>query len=210
MRRVLQDCTKCPPLACGDGICAFPYEYGNDYTAIPPEGAVRCQADCGARKGRGRCGDGVCTGRPAYNELCSSCPFDCGACDGAGGFCGDGICGRNETLTSCARDCSSVSTVPDWCVCVCAVHSHLPLAAKPMGTLPRPSVSSCVVGHATRRPSWHCMQEALPCGHRPPAYCRPPACPIAYQHTLSPNIAYPVAQHACTRGSGVPAGCSLL
>ncbi|MCP3682416.1 MAG: S8 family serine peptidase [bacterium] len=50
------------------------------------------------------CGDGSCDG----NELCSTCPSDCGLCFPN---CGDGNCDVNETCTYCPADCGFCTPV---------------------------------------------------------------------------------------------------
>jgi hypothetical protein len=50
------------------------------------------------------CGNGLCEG---HGEDCSSCPADC-ACQGAScqrSCCGNGICEKGESATTCAADC---------------------------------------------------------------------------------------------------------
>ena len=48
------------------------------------------------------CGDGLCE----LDELCSSCPDDCGECIFE---CGNGICDTNETCATCSEDCGTCS-----------------------------------------------------------------------------------------------------
>ena len=48
------------------------------------------------------CGDDACNG----DELCSTCPIDCGTCPP---ICGDGLCNGDETCTSCSDDCGECS-----------------------------------------------------------------------------------------------------
>ncbi len=109
------DCNPC----CGDGYC-----YGwieRCYSALNPNGG--CQADCGLCPNGVWCGNGVCDAGESYvncpvdckvvcgdgacNELCSTCPQDCGNCPAG---CGDGICDTNATPTpefcaNCPADC---------------------------------------------------------------------------------------------------------
>src|SRR5262249_31332398 len=47
------------------------------------------------------------------NETCSSCPADCGPC--ADAVCGDGACNGAETCSSCARDCGLCPAPPPAC-----------------------------------------------------------------------------------------------
>lgn len=58
------------------------------------------------------CGNGVCEkGDGAAAEACDTCVEDCGVCSG----CGDGVCGENsgETCTTCAADCGKCPTCGD-------------------------------------------------------------------------------------------------
>lgn len=118
---VPEECGQCVPM-CGDGVCSFPLEYGQGYQGNLPKGSIMCINDCGSRlqldkknpQNLNICGDGVCQGIPLYNELCNTCPADCGSCTNTGGFCGDGLCVGNETVSTCAKDCSDVSYVPKW------------------------------------------------------------------------------------------------
>lgn len=50
----------------------------------------------------GYCGDLTC----GVGEDCSSCPDDCGTCNG---FCGDAICQPSEDCSNCSYDCGSCS-----------------------------------------------------------------------------------------------------
>jgi hypothetical protein len=52
------------------------------------------------------CGDGICTS--AYEENCSTCSQDCGAC---APVCGDGTCNGAETCLNCSQDCGACAPV---------------------------------------------------------------------------------------------------
>ncbi len=54
------------------------------------------------------CGDGICT--PAYEENCSTCSTDCGAC---APICGDETCNGAETCLNCSTDCGICPEICD-------------------------------------------------------------------------------------------------
>src|SRR4030095_9478236 len=65
------------------------------------------------------CGNLVCD----RTETCSSCPTDCGTCDGSNGIdaspsdnrdgganCGDSVCSESESCNACPSDCELCPT----------------------------------------------------------------------------------------------------
>jgi hypothetical protein len=80
---------------CGDGIC----QVGNG------ESCVSCPADCAGQQG-GKPSSRYCCGfSGSYPIGCDA--SRCGACttQPLNVCCGDGLCGGDETMASCLRDC---------------------------------------------------------------------------------------------------------
>jgi hypothetical protein len=75
----------------GATFCWDPFEFG-DFLVDDPECPV--------------CGDGTCEYAGGYQETCTTCPEDCGACPPPP-VCGDGDCDGGETPSTCSTDCGT-------------------------------------------------------------------------------------------------------
>ena len=101
------DCGECPA-SCGDGWC----NGGEDCSS--------CSGDCGECVPAPYCGDGQCA--PGAED-CGTCLQDCPcwmdgtSCNASGypgqcvAFCGNGVCGSDESCTSCSQDCGQCAPV---------------------------------------------------------------------------------------------------
>jgi YD repeat-containing protein len=87
---------------CGNGSCEVyigtcPSRPSCGTCVGASQNSFNCPADCGPVH---TCGDGICQ----WEEDCSSCPQDCGAC-----ACGNSVCepGAGESCETCPQDCGA-------------------------------------------------------------------------------------------------------